>query len=247
MNSPFISTLVPASLLLGWELGAATAVIDEATFSRPSAILRAGAMAMADGSLLIATYQTLEAAIVGLLFGVAIGVALGILLGLQRFLELASRPTLEMLRAVPAIAFTPLALLIFGFGLTMESIIVAYAACWPVMIATMAATRRIEPRLLEVAAVLEMTPFERLRSIIAPAVFARVVVGLRVAIGFALVVSVTVEILVNPRGLGYSLILAQQTFRPDLMYAHIVWLAVLGTIAGALSSQLDRVAAPERS
>jgi NitT/TauT family transport system permease protein len=137
--------------------------------------------------------------------------------------------------------------LIFGFSLTMESIIVGYAACWPVMIATMAATRRIKPRLLEVAAVLEMTPVERLWTIIAPAVFSRVVVGLRVAIGFALVVAVTVEILVNPRGLGYSLILAQQTFRPDLMYAHIVWLAVLGTIAGALSSQLDRFAAPGRS
>ena len=247
MKAHFISAIVPVSLLLGWELGAAAGAIAETTFSRPSSILRAGAMAIADGSLLAATYQTLEAATVGLIAGTLVGVALGIFLGLQRLVELASRPTVEMLRAIPAIAFTPLVLLIFGFGLTMESIIVAYAACWPVMIATLAATRRIEPRLLEVAATLEMTPLERLRTIIFPAVFGRVVVGLRIAIGFALVVSVTVEILVNPRGLGYGLILAQQTFRTDLMYAHIVWLAVLGMLAGVLSSQLDRFAAPRSS
>lgn len=247
MNSHLISAIVPVSLLSGWELGSAVGAIDETTFSRPSAILRAGAIAGADGSLVTATYQTLEAASLGLFAGTLIGVTLGIFLGLQRLVELASRPTLEMLRAIPAIAFTPLALLIFGFGLTMESAIVAYATCWPVMIATLAATRRIEPRLLEVAATLEMTAIERLWTIIIPAVFGRVVVGLRIAIGFALVVAVTVEILVNPRGLGYALILAQQTFRTDLMYALIVWLAVLGMIAGALSSQLDRLSVPRSS
>jgi ABC-type nitrate/sulfonate/bicarbonate transport system permease component len=88
--------------------------------------------------------------------------------------------------------------------------------------------KAIEPRLLEVADVLEMTFVERLRKIILPAAFARINVSLRVAAGIALVVAVTVEIVLNPRGLGYSLILAQQSMRVDVMYAQLLWLCVIG-------------------
>ena len=69
----------------------------------------------------------------------------------------------------------------------------------------MAAVRGIEPRLLEVAQALELSFAERMRKIILPAALGRINVGVRVAVGFALVVAVTVEIVVNPRGLGYSL------------------------------------------
>ncbi len=65
-------------------------------------------------------------------------------------------------------------------------------------------------------------------------------VGLRTAAGFALVVAVTVEILINPRGLGYGLIIAQQSLRIDLMYAYLIWLAVLGLAVNALVRLADR-------
>ncbi|WP_225028685.1 ABC transporter permease [Xinfangfangia pollutisoli] len=240
MTNLVLSLIVPATLLIGWEAAAAGGYIDEGAFSRPSSIARAGIAAILDGSLLTATLQTLQAAGLGLLVGAVTGAVLGVFLGLQPMAEIATRPTVEMLRAIPAIAFTPLALLVFGFGLALQMVIVAYATAWPVMVAALAATRGIDRRLLEVADVLEMGLARRLRVIILPAVFGRIVVGLRTAMGFALVVSVTVEILANPRGLGYQLILAQQSFRPDLMYACIVWLAGLGAAAGALSNLLNR-------
>lgn len=234
-----ISAIVPICLLLAWEVAARAGSIDSKTFSQPTAITVAILDALGDGSLLRATRETLEAAVAGLVLGFVIGAILGIFLGLQNVIEIAARPTTEMLRSIPAIAFTPLALLLLGFGFSMEVSVVAYACCWPIFIATLTAVRSIDHRLLEVAAVLEMSPGRRLCSIIAPAVFARVVVGLRTAIAFALVVAVTVEILSNPRGLGYALIVAQQTFRPDLMYALIVWLALLGALFGGLSKLLE--------
>jgi NitT/TauT family transport system permease protein len=97
-----------------------------------------------------------------------------------------------------------------------------------------AAVRGIEPRLLEVAQALELSFAERMRKIILPAALGRINVGVRVAVGFALVVAVTVEIVVNPRGLGYSLIVAQQSLRIDLMYAQLLWLSILGYTVNAL-------------
>jgi hypothetical protein len=47
-------------------------------------------------------------------------------------------------------ALAPLSLLLFGFGLPMEGMIIAYACTWPILITTTAAVRNIEPRLIEV-------------------------------------------------------------------------------------------------
>jgi NitT/TauT family transport system permease protein len=73
-----------------------------------------------------------------------------------------------------------------------------------------------------------------------PAAFARINVGLRVAAAISLVVAVTVEIVLNPRGLGYHLILAQQSLQIGLMWAQIVWLCVVGYVLNLMLSHLGR-------
>jgi ABC-type nitrate/sulfonate/bicarbonate transport system permease component len=65
-------------------------------------------------------------------------------------------------------------------------------------------------------------------KIVLPAAFGRIAVGLRLALAISLVVAVTVEIVLNPRGLGHSMIAAQQALRSDLMYAQLLWLGFVG-------------------
>jgi ABC-type nitrate/sulfonate/bicarbonate transport system permease component len=231
---------IPVALLLVWEIGADTGWLDLEFLSRPSHILIAGISGLADGTFLFTTWQTLEAALFGLSIALVVGVLSGIVLGLSAFSERMSRPVVESLRSIPSIALAPLSLLLFGFGLPMEGMIVAYACTWPILITTTAAVRNIEPRLIEVSRALEMSAFQRVTKIIVPAVTSRVLVGLRTAVGFALVVAVTVEILINPRGLGYGLIIAQQSLRIDVMYAYLVWLAILGIVVNALLRLADQ-------
>ena len=240
MRALLRSIAVPAAVLLLWELAATSGFIDLEFVSRPSHIVMAAVTGLADGSFLYLTWQTLEACVFGLGIALVVGVLVGIFLGLSPFAEFISRPSLEGLRSIPSIAYAPLTLLLFGFGLPMEGMIIAYACLWPILITTISAVRNIEPRLLEIAEALEMSAVERVQKIIIPAVLSRVLVGLRTAVGFALVVSVTVEILINPRGLGYGLILAQQSLRIDVMYAYLVWLAVLGLLVNALVRLADR-------
>lgn len=228
------AALVPALLILFWEISSRTGLLTMEYLSRPSDILRAGIGALLDGSILLATWQTFEAAFLGLLLAIVVGVLTGTILGLSMTAERITGPTIEALRPIPAVAFIPLSLLLFGFGLSMEGAVVAYACVWPILISTIAAVRGIEPRLLEVARALEMPFATQLRKIIIPAALSRINVGIRVAVGFALVVAVTVEIIVNPRGLGYNLILAQQSLRVDLMYAQLLWLCIVGYAINAL-------------
>jgi NitT/TauT family transport system permease protein len=97
-----------------------------------------------------------------------------------------------------------------------------------VLLVTTSAVHGIEPRLLDVARALELSFAARVRKVVLPAALGRIVVGLRLAFGISLVVAVTVEIVMNPRGLGYEMITAQQSLKPELMYAQLLWLGVLG-------------------
>ena len=230
---------IPILFVALWEAGSRAGALPNDTFSRPSDIVVAGARAFTDGSILIATWQTIEAALAGFAFAASVGVLCGALLGLAPRLEGIVGPTVDALRPIPAIALMPLALLMFGFGLTMEASVVAFACVWPVLLVTIAAVRGIEPRLLELARTLEMPFGSSLRKIILPAALARIVVGLRVSVGVSLVVAITVEIVINPRGLGYGMIIASQSLKPDLMYAQLLWLGFLGW---GLNEALSRAA-----
>jgi NitT/TauT family transport system permease protein len=234
MKRVLVGALLPVLVFVFWEAGSRAGVLPTDTFSRPSDITAAFAAGVADGSIPLATWLTVQAALFGFAIAAVAGILVGVVLGLSPFLERTVGPSIEALRPVPAVALTPLTLLLFGFGLRMEAAVVAFACIWPVLIVTIAAVRGIEPRLLEVAQTLELTFAARLRKIILPAALGRIVVGLRVAVSISLIVAVTVEIVMNPRGLGYGMIIAQQSLQPALMYAQLLWLALLGWGLNAL-------------
>ena len=232
--------LLPVLLVVFWEAGSRTGALPLDTLSRPSDIVLAAATGFADGTVLLATWQTVQAALLGFVLAALLGILCGVVLGLSPRMEGVVGPSIDALRPVPAVALIPLSLLLFGFGLVMEAAVVAFACVWPILLVTISAVRGIEPRLLELARALELSFGARMRRIILPAALARIVVGVRVAIAISLVVAVTVEIVINPRGLGYSMIMAQQSFHPDLMYAELLWLGVLGW---GLNAALSRAVA----
>lgn len=215
----FIITAEALVWATGWE---------SSMLAAPSTIAAAFLSALADGMLAAATLQTLATSLAGLVIGAGLGLAIGILLGLVRVADLLLEFSIEAFRPIPAVALIPIALLIFGFGFRMEIAIVAFATFWPVLILTKAAVAGVEPRLIQVARALGFGAAARVRKIVLPAALPRIFVAFRLAAGIALIVAVTVEIAANPLGLGYNMMLAQQTLRPELMLALLVWLGIVG-------------------
>ena len=232
--------LVPLGLLLLWEVAGRLGVIPVDSVSMPSSMWSAGVILLRDGVLLAATAQTLHTTLQGLAFAILLGVAVGIVFGLFPRVQGVVGPTLEVLRPVPPVAFIPLALLIFGFGVALEVSIIVLASVWPILIVTVAAVRGIEPRLIEVGRVLELSLVRRLKTIVLPATAARIGVGIRIAAGVALVVAITVEIVLNPRGLGYEMIVAQQKLQVDILFALILWTGCVGVLFNLLVAQVER-------
>jgi NitT/TauT family transport system permease protein len=110
----------------------------------------------------------------------------------------------------------------------MEIVIVSFACVWPVLILSRAAIGGIEPRLIEVSRALRLSPVDRIGKIIVPAALPRIFLAFRLAAGIALIVAVTVEIAINPIGLGAGIMTAQQALRPDLMLGYLFWIGLIG-------------------
>lgn len=222
------AALLPVTALVALEAWARASHIQSDALAPPSAVLLALFEAFGDGSILTATRDTLASAMTGLLTGSAVGLAFGIALGIVRPFDRLMEVTIESLRPIPSIALLPIALIALGFGYRMEIVIVAFGCVWPMLILSRAAVRSIEPRLIEVSRALRMSPGDRVRKIIVPAALPRIFLAFRLAAGIALIIAVTVEIAINPIGLGAAIMTAQQALRPDLMLAHLLWIGLIG-------------------
>jgi ABC-type nitrate/sulfonate/bicarbonate transport system permease component len=220
--------LLPVAALVLLEVWARAIHLQSDSLAPPSAVAAALAEAFKDGSVLAATRDTLISAFAGLAIGGAIGLAFGIALGIFRVFDRLMEVTIEAIRPIPSIALLPIALIALGFGYRMEIVIVAFACVWPILILSRAAIGGIEPRLIEVSRALSLSPAARVRKIIIPAALPRIFLAFRLAAGIALIVAVTVEIAINPIGLGAAIMTAQQALRPDLMLAYLVWIGAVG-------------------
>ena len=230
--------IFPGIVFVIWELAGHMDDLKRDSLSQPSDIFVALYSGLLDGTIFRATAQTFEAALLGFFIASLVGVLVGIGLRLAPRIERIVGPTIDLLRPIPSVALIPLTLMIYGFGVRMEAAVVAFACIWPVLIVTISAVRSIEPGLIEVAKVLEMQPFERIRKIVLPAAFGRIAVGLQLALSISLVVAVTVEIVLNPRGLGHSMMNAQQALRFDVMYAQLLWIGLVGWALSHYSQKL---------
>jgi sulfonate transport system permease protein len=230
---------IPALLVGALEWYARSAARGSDAIAPPSAAAGAFWKAALDGTLWQATGFTLASAAVGLVLGAGLGLLAGIALGLAPRLARLSFLSVEVLRPVPSVALIPLAMLVFGFGLRMESSVVAFATFWPMLVLAQGAARQVDPQLLEVGAALQLAPAARVAKIVLPAMVPRLFVALRLCVAVALVVAVTVEIAANPNGMGYAIMIAQQSLDPALMLAWLFWIGAVGyaTNAGALALQ----------
>ena len=233
---PFV---FPALLLAALEWWARTLGKGSDTVAPPSAAVQAFLRAVTDGSLLSATAFTLGSAAAGLAIGCMFGIALGTWLGLSTRAAAMGFLSIELLRPVPSVALIPLAMLVYGFGFRMEISVVAFACAWPMLVLTQAAVRQVEPRLLEVAHALQLQPLARFWKIVLPAIVPRLFVALRLGVAIALVVAVTVEIAANPNGMGYAVMIAQQSLDPALMLAWLFWIGLVGFAINAASLRLQ--------
>jgi sulfonate transport system permease protein len=227
-----------------WELLVDTHGIAYQFLPAPSAIARAADHLAVSGELGPATAHTVVATLIGWLLAGAVGIVAGVALASSRRLWKSSMATIEVLRSLPAIAFVPVAILIFGFSLKMELVVIVYVSQWPVLISTIDGVRSVTPTHRDVARVLRLSRLERIRKIVLPSAAPHVVVGLQLGLGLALALAIVAEMLGNPTGIGYELGAQLSKLQPGNMFAYVILTGLLGICLNAVFLGIVRIAFP---
>jgi NitT/TauT family transport system permease protein len=227
--------VLPVAVLILWEIGMRAGDVHSDSLAAPSQIAVAFWNAMVDGTIPRRTGETLRTAMTGLALGGGLAVIASVILGLVPAAARLMQFSIEVVRPIPAVALIPVAIMTLGFGYGMGVSLVAFACFWPVLIYGHAAIVGIEPQLLDVRRVLRLSTFGRVTKIVLPAALPRYFVAFRLAAAVSLIIAVTVEIAANPLGIGHELMSASQSLRPELMFAMLLWIGLVGwAVNGAL-------------
>lgn len=228
-----------AGLLL-WELSIRSGLLSFNYLPPPSRVAVGLQQLVTSGELAVTLRHTLTAAVSGWVLAAVAGVTLGVLLGILRPFWRYSMASLEALRALPIVAFVPVAVLLLGFTIEMEVVVAFYAALWPILLNTYAGMRSVDRRLMEVGDVMGLSAREAMWKLRLPATTPYIMVGLRLGLGVALVLTLVAEMVGNPAGIGFALVQKAQALQPEQMFAYVVVIGLAGIVLNATLMLLGR-------
>jgi NitT/TauT family transport system permease protein len=231
-------------LLVAWEAAVRSGMLELRFLPAPSTIAVDFWSLLIAGKLIPDFLHTLLSSIQGWASGGALGVLIGLWLGFSTRSWQFSMSTIDFLRAIPAICFLPVAALLLGFSLEMELLVTSYAALWPTLVNTVEGVRRTSTMHKETGRMLQLSNGRQAFSIALPAAAGSIIVGLKLSLALALTLAVVSEMVGNPRGMGYSLVMAQQALQSGQMFAYIVLIGFTGVLLNWLFTLTTRLILP---
>ncbi|MDF2935696.1 MAG: transporter permease [Paenibacillaceae bacterium] len=231
--------LLPAVLLVIWEVAGTAGQISPTVLPTPRVIIRELAMLAQSGELLLHLRVSLWRAALGFLLGGALGFLFGLAAGFSRLTEKRLDPSLQMLRTIPHLAITPLFILWFGFGELSKVLLIALGAFFPLYVNTFLGIRSVDARLMEVARVLEYDTRSRIVKLVVPSALPNVLLGIRLSLGAAWLGLVVAEMMGSSAGVGYLIMDARYFSITSLVFAGIIIFAVAGKLTDSLVKLLE--------
>lgn len=217
-------------LLLLWEAADRLGLVTAQFLPRPSEILTRFGEMVQTAALWKAIGHTVGVTLMGWTIASTIGILLGSALGLSRYVYRYAMTSIEVLRSLPSIVLLPISVLLFGFSIEMELVLIIFSASWAVVIATIGGVVNTPRSVIESGITLQLGRMEIIRKIVAPSALPSIIVGLRLALSLSLILAVAAEMLGNPRGMGHGLVFEQEALHADGMFVYFLLIGFLGIL-----------------
>ena len=225
-----MGVVVPAAVLVLWELCSRLALISPRYFPAPTTIgwVLVDRFVAGDlGSDLVVTLTRLAFA-----FAIAAvpAIPLGLLMGIARPVRDLVEPYLAFIFPVPKITLLPFLLIILGVGEPAFVLTGGSSAFFQIVISTLAGVQTMDPRLLDVGHNYGAHGLRLFWKVILPAALPAIFTGLRLGLGLALVTLVAVEFIAAKSGLGHLVFRHWQMLSTPEMYAAFALVGALGLV-----------------
>ena len=193
----------------------------------------------ATGSIWAPLGVSASAFAIGLLLAIVAGLPLGVLLGRSATLNAMVDPFITAFNATPRLVFLPLLMLWFGIGIWSKVAVVFLGALFPLLINTYEGVRNADKLLINVVRSFGAGEWDIARLVVVPNSLPFIIVGLRLAIGRAVLGVVVAEFFGSQDGLGVVMVRAASQFKVDIVFAGLIVFAALSLIMTGLVKLLE--------
>ena len=237
IESIVLGTATIALLLVVWELLPLVLPIQQGTrlfFTVPSRIFATLWQMLATGTIWAPLGVSAMAFAIGLALAIVVGLPLGILLGRSATLNAMFDPFVTAFNATPRLVFLPLLMLWLGIGLWSKVAVVFSGALFPLLINTHEGVRNADKLLINVVRSFGAGRWDVARLVVIPNALPFIVVGLRLAIGRAILGVVVAEFFGAQEGLGVVMVRAASSFDVNVVFAGLIVFAALSLLMTGL-------------
>lgn len=176
----------------------------------------------------------------GFVLGVTIGILFGLALGSMPHTYRALSPTLEFIRATPAIALIPLTIVLLGTDVVQKVAIIAFACMWPTLLNTVDGVRAVDPLVRDVTRSYRVGVWDSSVRVFLRSATPQIIAGMRTSVAVAVVAMVGSELFASSEGIGYFVLQSQRTYAMTDMWAGLIMLGLLGYGLNLLFALLER-------
>ncbi|MDF2094551.1 ABC transporter permease [Aquibaculum arenosum] len=164
---------------------------------------------------------------VGAAAGMALAIPLGIFIGLNSRAHEVSWPILLFFQAIGDIAWLPILLIWFGFGLTTMTFVIVYTVLFPVVLNTVLGIRSVNPELRRAAQSLGASRPRILFEVTLPGALPNIITGLRNGLGYGWRALIAAEIIVGTSGIGFLMFDARRAGSVEEIVVGMIVLGIL--------------------
>ena len=158
-------------------------------------------------------WTSLQTVALGFLIGTIVAIPLGLLSGLSRTFQRAINPLVQVFKPVSPLAWLPIVTIVISATITssdpilprsfiISALVVTLNSLWPTLINTSIGAGSVDKDLINVANVLQLGWFTRLRKIVLPSALPYIFTGMRLSLGVGWMVLIAAEMLAQNPGLG---------------------------------------------
>lgn len=223
-----LGSFLPILLIVIWEYVSQVGLVESYQLPAPSVILVKLVDLTASGELFGHVFITVYRVFLGFGLGSLVAIAFGLLVGFSKNAEYLFDPIIQAFRSIPSLAWVPLFILWMGIGESSKVTMIAVGVFFPVYLNLVSGIICVDRKLIEVGKMFKLTHFQQIRQIIFPATLPSLLVGLRSGLGLGWMFVVAAELMGASQGLGYLLVLGQNTLSPEMILLSIILFAVIG-------------------
>ena len=182
--------------------------------------------------------------IIGYAVAIVIAVPLGLAIAFSSFLRRTIYPFFVSVEMVPKIAFAPLFISWLGFGLLPKIIIVFLVCFFPIVLNAILAFSSLPEELSRFCRSTGASALKVFLKVRLPAALPQCFVGFKYAALNATVGATIAEFIGSDQGLGFYIQITTGNMRPDLAFAGIFLLTMLGLCLFGLVTMAERLLIP---